>query len=503
MPSATTDRPPFGLDWLARYLPHYLTCAPSQLHLDLAADLRDFHLTRGRRLNRLAPRGSGKTVWGNTGYSAWCALEGIEPYTLVLSETATQANAFLRDVRAELEGNPAILRDYPHAAGRGPVWRDDVIRLNNGCMIQARGVGGSIRGLKNRSERPSLVIVDDPNEDEDAYSPTRRQHKLDWFNKAVLNVGSPRTNVLVLGTPIHREAIVYALAKGEQAAAWETRSYRSVIRWPDRADLWDGWRRLVMNYANPDRLAAARAFYDANRDEMDAGSEVLWPDREPIYDLMLHRVTVGESAFNCEKQDQPGTDGATEWPPELFDHPALWFDDWPDGIVFKVQSLDPSKGSGEHSKSKPGDDQAHVLLGLHRSGDWYFDCELHREPAYARRAAELAARWRPDVFVFEVNGTMGLLTAELRELLEKYAPYLLDDGRAKAKTQTHPKLARMRLVGPHLEARRVRVRRTPGGRALVDQWRDVPNGAKDDAADAAGTAAFELMVRLGLATERR
>lgn len=474
---------------MTAHLPHYLTAAPSRLHLDLADDLASLHLARGQRRNVVGPRGSGKTAWSTKGYGLYVGCERLEPYVLFLSETEGQAVSFLDAIRDELENNPAVAEHYPGACGVGPVWQQAKLRLRNGVLMQARGVGGSIRGLTNRAERPSLIIVDDPNEDADAYSPTLRRRKLDWFNKAVMAVGGPDTNVVVLGTAIHREAIVCELRGGQQSGAWQTRTYRSVIAWPTRTDLWAEWERLFANLSDPGRAATARAFYDANRAEMDAGAEVLWPGREDLYALMVHRAAVGPSAFACEKQDVPGTDGATEWPPEYFDWPGLWFDQWPHGLVCKLQSLDPSKGA----TAKPGDYQAHVLLALHRDGTLYFDAEFRREPEWVGRALEIADRWRPLVLVAEGNNTMGLLMPEFN----RRADELRKAGRGfpltcVEKNHTAPKLARIRSLGGYFSRRQVRVRNTPGGRMLVDQWRDVPTGEYDDGPDAAATAVWKL-----------
>ena len=154
-PARAGARPPFGVGWMKLHLPRFVTADLSQLHRELIADIRDMHTTRGRRENRIGPRGSGKTVWSTTGYSIYSALEGVEPFILILSGESDQATGLLRDIRDEIETNPSLAAAYPHAAGRGPVWRDNLIKLRNGCMIQARGVGGSIRGLKNLAHRPT------------------------------------------------------------------------------------------------------------------------------------------------------------------------------------------------------------------------------------------------------------------------------------------------------------------------------------------------------------
>lgn len=478
--TAPRKRPPFGLEWMRTYLPHYLTSAPSKLHLDIAADLKDFHTTRGRKENRLAPRRSGKTVWATTGYGAYCALEGVEPYTLVFSETSTQANAFLRDIRTEIEENEAIRRDYPDSAGRGTISRDDVVRLRNGCMIQARGVGGSVRGLKNRSARPSLIIGDDLNEDEDAYSPTRRGRKLEWFKKAVMNLGNPQTNMIVLGTAIHRESIVYELYRGQMAAAWRTKSYRSVIRWPDRMDLWEQWEKVAGNLGDDDRERKAREFYESNRGDMEAGAVVLWPDGEPLYELMKHRLAIGPAAFACEKGDEPGTAGATTWPADLFDHNGFWFTDWPDDIRGWGYYLDPSAG-----KTETSDFQAHVW------GGWSGKCnalcvqaDLMREPPAAMlgRAIGNAATGRrftpePKVTV-ETNGDLGFMIAEFAKQTGASGVGL------QGINNTESKRARILALDAQISRKQLRVRRTPGGAELVRQLRDDPNADHDDGPDA-------------------
>lgn len=484
--------PPFGEAWMRRHLPGFVRNAPSRLHLDLAADLSGFHLTRGRRENRIAPRGGGKTVWSTTGYITYTALEGIEPYILILSESGPQAAGFLRDIKLEIEENPALAASYPAAAGRGPIWQADLIQLRNGVRIQSRGVGGKIRGVKNRADRPSLIVGDDLNGDDDAFSPTKRRHKMEWFSRAILNLGGPHTNVITLGTAIHRQAIVYELYRGETAAAWNSKSYRSVITWPDRMDLWGAWEGVLSNLTDPDRLAHARDFYERNRAAMDKGAEVLWPAREPLYDLMLHRVAVGRAAFDSDKQDRPGTDGATEWPAEWFDWPDRWFERWPKDLVLRLQTLDPSKGITD----KPGDYQAHIWGGIDRNGTIYVDAEFRREPITecVARSLDIATLFKPSELRAEGNNTMGLLEPEF--LRQAAARFKIGRPVAAEYVEVHHgdhKLRRLRHGGKHLGTRHpdfglmVRIKNTPGGRMLVDQLRDVPNGEYDDGPDALAT----------------
>lgn len=482
------DRIPFGVDWLRAYLPHYLKDPPSRLHLDLAADLRSLSDRRGRRLCRIAPRGSAKTTWVSKAYPLYGAVEGREPLTLLLAETGDQSKKYLEAIKDELETNPALARDYPAAAGRGPVWQAHRIRLRNGCEVVARGAGGRVLGITNRDRRPTLVVVDDGNERGDAYSPTKRQRKLDWVVRDLLPAGEPGTNVVAVGTPIHREAIVCYL----RAAGWDSRSYRALARDPDRLDLWEECGRLLTDLSDPNRAETARAFYAARACAMDAGAELLWPERLSLFDLMAYRRLYGEAAYRSEYTDDPGTPEGAEWPAELFDGPGFWFTAWPDDLLCKVLALDPSKGAD----AAAGDYQAHALVGLGRDGVLYVDADLRHETpeAMCERTCYLAAEWvragRPlvDAVVLEDNGTMGLLGVAVTVAQQKTGVTLPWE----CLTNAGPKPLRIRVVSPYLHTRRVRVRNTPGGRLLVEQWKEFPFGAHDDGPDAVATAIRRL-----------
>jgi phage terminase large subunit-like protein len=478
--------PPFGLGWMHRYLGHYLTAAPSRFHLDLAADLATVEAARGQRLNYIGPRGSAKTTLISKGKPLHGAVSGTERLTLLLAETAKQSKSYLGAIKRELEGNRALARDYPDAAGRGPVWQTTHIRLRNGCEIMAAGSGGRVLGTTAGERRPTLVVVDDGNERGDAFSPTKRERKLDWLTKDVLPVGEPGTSFVVAGTPIHREALVCHL----RAAGWRTRSYSAMSREPDRLDLWRAWERIRLNLADPEREAAARVYYERHRADMDAGAELLWPERETLalYALMEYKALYGEAAYRTEYTDDPGTPEGAEWPAEYFDRPGFWFDDWPAEVALRVIALDPSKGMD----ATGGDYQAHALLALGRDGTIYVDADLRREPSEAmcRRTVELARGFAPghrvDAIVLEDNGTMGLLRAAM-DVTDgaKMLPW-------ECLTNTGRKDVRIRAVGPYLSRGQVRVRNSPGGRMLVEQWREFPFGANDDGPDAVATGLIRL-----------
>lgn len=478
---SSSERPPFGVDWMRRYLGHFMQCPLSQLHIDLANDLHDIQQERGQRRNYIAPRGSAKSSWISLGYVLYGALEGIEPLTLILAETGKQARLYLESIKTELETNPAIARDYPQSAGRGNVWQAERIRLGNGSEIVVRGSGGRVLGMRRRNRRPTLVVGDDCNERGDAYSETKRQRKIDWWTRDVMPVGEPGTNFVVAGTPIHRQAIVCHL----RDAGWKTRLYDAMTREPDRRDLWQQWERALCNLADPHREETALAMYRQHRDEMDAGAELLWPARMTLYSLMSYRAQNGESAYLSEYTSDPGAPIGAEWPSSHFDRAGFWFEDWPTILRVKCLALDPSKGS----ETGQGDYQAHAMVGIGEDGTIYVDCDLRREhpEAMVERTVRTYREWTEggrlaDRVVVEDNGTMGLISGAIQASLgANIMPW-------ECLTQVDRKDLRIRVIGPYLSQKRVRVRNTPGGRILVKQWREFPYGDHDDGPDAVATA---------------
>lgn len=484
----------FSIRWIRKYLPHYLTNEPSDLHRELVADLASLHTRRGRHLNRIAPRGSAKSTIVSKAYPLYCAVEGVEPFILLLSDAESQSNGYIDAIKHELEGNPVLAADYPAACEPGPVWQAGRIRLRNGCEVTGKGSGGRIRGVAKWNRRPTLVIIDDANTDADVFSPRQRERRLSWLNKGVMPIGEPGTNFLSVGTPIHREAIVCDLAR---QGGWETKSYRSVLTWPVRLDLWHRWELMFANLSDADRAATSRRFYESNRSDMDAGSSVLWPDRFPLYELMCKRAVMGDVAFRCEYQDEPGVSGSSEWGPESFDHTDFWVTGLPPKgeRAFTVQFLDPSKGRAD----KSSDYQAHTVACLGADGLWYCDGDMRREDPtrMATRAADLCDIWQPDCFGVEDNGTMGLIAGEIDDLVRKgrFAGVKLD-----VVTSKEPKEFRIRSLSPYICRRQIRVVGSAGGRLMVSQIRDFPNGEFDDGADSLASAVRRIELAYGWRT---
>ncbi len=473
------------LAWGQTYLPDHFSRPPSNMHRWLAEQLDLAQIMRGTKINVLGPRGGAKSTLGTLALPLRSAVECREPYIWIVSDTKHQAVAHLENIKAELTDNRRLADDFPAAAGRGLVWRDNMIVLRNGVTIEAFGTGQRLRGRRRRQHRPTLIVCDDLQNDGHTRSAVQREHSRDWFHGMLMKAGTARTNVVDLATALHRDALAMEL---HRTPGWISRVFKSIVRWPDNASLWQQWEALYADLSKPRRKTAARRFYEQNRPAMDAGAIVLWPETEDLYTLMCMRVESGRTAFEREKQNSPVNPELCEWPESYFDE-MIWFERWPERLVVKAMALDPSKGND----ARHGDFSAIVLLGVDRQGVLYVEADLARRPTpdMVADAAEWYCRRRPDVFGVEANQFQDLLVGEFEAEFRRRG--VLAARPVPIENHTS-KQVRIRRLGPYLSSHRVRFKSdSPGTRLLVEQLEMFPVGDHDDGPDA-----LEMALRLAV-----
>ena len=468
------------LGWFKHYLPHYVERGFSYMHKDFSTNV--VHQTqthRGIRYVRVAHRGSAKSSFFTLGKPLYDICTETERYIIVCADTAPQARKYLASIKVELETNEALQADYPEACGRGPTWTKNGIVTKNGICVEALGAGNPIRGRRFKQHRPSLIITDDPENDKSKYSATTREHKRDWFFNSVMKAGDQDTNYIVIGTPLHRECLVSTVMR---TPGWDRKAFRAFFRMPTRMDLWAEWEAA---YSSLEKGAEQKAdeFYNKNKEAMDDGAVVAWPELYSVLALMKMRA-MGHASFEQEMQCNPIDYSLCEWG-DMFDGDDIWFDDWPTERACTVMALDPSKGKD----ARRGDYQAIVFLVVGQDGYLYVDCDMRRRPVrqLVQDMVAYTAQEQPDVAVVESNQFQECIVHECQDaamaqqILSPIVP--LDNGNVN-------KNVRIRRLDPYVTRRRIRFkRRSRGARMLVEQMCVWPTGDHDDGPDALEMAA--------------
>lgn len=311
---------------------------PSKRIADYAGRLQR-SIENGGLLHIRFPRGAGKTTWIKIAI-LWGLSTGRIKYGVAIAASGPLAAKIIRDIWDICENGDDYAADYPEvsfpiralegmfqrAAGqtyngtRTQIRKThEEIRLpiiegaaSSGGIIIAKGAGSALRGLVDGSFRPDYVLLDDIQTRKDAMSPTKTENLIAWVQQDILGLGGD--TVLPIGmasTPIAPNDFSEQFANGELHPEWETISYPMVISWPDREYLWEEYDKIYRQTRTADSdVDPATEFYRANRDDMDAGGEVLDPEcYDPKHELsgMQHARNLliranRRDAFNAEYQ---------------------------------------------------------------------------------------------------------------------------------------------------------------------------------------------------------
>lgn len=190
-----------------------------------------------------------------------------------------------------------------------------------GHRIAAAGLTGDIRGISEVTEdlkniRPDLAIPDDPQTRESA-----RSHQQSYFRAQILTgdvayLNGPDTamSILMPATVIYRGDMVDQMLDRETYPEWHGERHAMIEEWPTNMDLWDRYSEIYKDCLRNDRpVDRANKFYEENREAMDEGCVVSWPERHNDNELSGIQAAMNlfyrnREAFMAEAQNDPTAD---------------------------------------------------------------------------------------------------------------------------------------------------------------------------------------------------
>ena len=476
------------------YFPHYFSKPSPEFHRELdaiwqqgvlkgrypltAADTKMISRLPGTRRAVAAPRGHAKSTNLTFKGTMHSTLYGYKHYPIIISDSSEQAEGFLDNIRVEFEENTAILEDFGSLAGS--VWRSNVLLTKTNIKIEAIGSGKKIRGRKHRNWRPDLIILDDVENDENVRTPEQRKKLKDWFDKAVSKSGDDYTDIVYIGTLLHYDSL---LAKTLTNPAYRSIKYKAVIQFSQADDLWQQWESIFTDLSNDDRESEALAFFQAHKEAMLEGTQVLWEEKLSYYDLMVMRVSEGEASFNSEEQNEPINPDDCLFMEEWFDYYNEAEVNFGDPAFDFFGFIDPSLG-----KTKRSDFSAIVTLAKHKGSGYMYvvDADIERRHPDRIIADVLAKeRWLRASFGHgyrklgaETNQFQWFLKEELAKASAKAGLYLP----IEEVQQTSDKVMRIQTLQPDVKNKYIKFNRRH--KRLLEQLTQFPMGAHDDGPDA-------------------
>ena len=294
------------------------------------------------------PRGSGKTVLCQAAV-LWAALIGASPFVCLIAASAERARDLLENIKIWLETNPLLHEDFPEVTypircleritnrQKGQKYKGEPTRidwssdrvvlpvikgsLSSGIVISSSGMKGSdIRGQNyaradGQVVRPQLVLVDDPQTTESAWSPSQSQRREAILAGDVLGMAGPGKKIagLMACTVIRPGDMADNILDRDKHPEWQGERTKMVYAFPDaNADkLWAQYAEIrADSLRNDGDGSQATEFYRDHRETMDAGSIVAWTQRynEDELSAIQHAMNLrlrDEAAFFAEYQNEP------------------------------------------------------------------------------------------------------------------------------------------------------------------------------------------------------
>ncbi len=370
----------------------------------------------------------------------------------------------MENIKSELEENELIIQDYGHMMG--DVWTKDSIILKNDVKIEALGSGMKIRGRRHRQYRPSLIICDDVENDQDVMSPDARLRMEQWYFKAVSKAGNQRSNLIVIGTILHYESLLSHLLANP---GYLRRRWKAVNRDSEHPELWQEWRRIYMNAANNNAKHDAQVFYELHEPEMNAGVEVLWPAKVSYRDIQEIRLIEGEEAYNSELQNDPVNPDTKQF------RNIHTYQNLPGDPTQTVMVIDPSMG-----KTARSDPSAILLVGKCMDGRKYtLEADIRRRhpDVIVADAIRYIQQYNPSVVFVEVNQFQELF----KDQFEKAAREAGLKINVKPVRQNKDKTLRIQSLQPDIDSGNILIHQSH--HILLDELEKWPFG-HDDGIDA-------------------
>jgi predicted phage terminase large subunit-like protein len=249
-------------------------------------------LSTENKFGAVAPRGHAKSTIINIADNLFDICNGYEPYIVIFSDTPEQATEHLGAIVEELEGNELIHEFYGHLYEARKVgemnkekWTQSVIITKNGVKVEAKGWRSKTRGMRWKENRPSKIVIDDIENDEDVNSPLMRLKLRNIFEKRILNLGEPETKYRFIGTVLHYDSLLMNEYKNPRPN-WCWKFYDALkslggsyadVDTMSGTPLWPEWWSLERLKAKKDEIGSIPFNQEFRNNPLDSTSQVLKP----------------------------------------------------------------------------------------------------------------------------------------------------------------------------------------------------------------------------------
>lgn len=427
------------------YFPHYFTAPDGKIH----EEMHEFCRIGNKSINALAiPRKFGKSTNVTFVEPIHQAIFEISPFTIILTDTKELSEQFLAYIKLEFEENIRLRQDFGDLVTKG-LWEKDDIVIAGKARIWAAGSNQNIRGQRFRNFRPTLMLLDDMDNDINVLNKKlvkRRFEKLlsAWYpslddNGTMTMIGTMIDKISLLGLTI--DHINEKAAEIEEEFGVKTMNAR------------------VYSAITPT-------------------GESLWPEGMPLELLLRIKKQVGPVAWAKEFMNKPLDT-------------AIFKQDWfqiyePEIVVSRKRYWSYFSGSDPSARETERHDyKAHVVVAQDRDTKDIYVVEAWIQHAslsdFNEAFFDYYMEYRMGLSLYEENSYQMYLKQELQKLMKSRGLYPNIQGI----THTQDKTFRISRLEPWVERGDIKFLKHHSDQdLLMEQLHFLGGNYNDDGADA-------------------
>lgn len=196
--------------WFEWHFPMYAKSPCAPYHIEMADliinnDILDILLE--------IYRSGAKSVHADMGIPLYLYYTKNLFFMLLIGQTVDKGKKLISDIQAQLQFNQRLLNDYGSRYKYGD-WSEGDFSTIDGVKFVSRGFRQSVRGLREQSERPDYIVLDDIDSHELCNNEKRSRKAYEWVwedLKGTFDEGSKRKRFVCANNNFHKNTIINQL----------------------------------------------------------------------------------------------------------------------------------------------------------------------------------------------------------------------------------------------------------------------------------------------------
>lgn len=437
-------------------IPNMFSAPSPAFHQQIADVLLKPH---EKQVNIIAPRGHAKSSIVGGVYPLYHLMfdEGKKLIVLV-SRTQDHAVKLLGTIKDVLDYSQQFRSLFGYwGMNSARSWAKTEVELKDGSMIICKGTGQQLRGIKVGNQRPTLIIVDDPEDENNTKTSEAMEGNLRWLlQSAVPSLDPMKGKIAVIGTPQHQRCLVETL---KEMKGWNNMHFA-----PDMGNnkaLWEDWQPISKLKAKKEELESINRVSVFYREYL---CEIVG-DEDQLFKEKYIKYYKGELEFN---NDNEAFIRFTEKEGDAFNELVP---------VNIFMGIDPAS-----STKKTADYSTIVSVAVDKQNNKYV------LPYYRKRSTPMkladniiswAKKYKPSKTRVETVGYQEMLREYLRTRADEEGIFI--SGLEIKENPRNSKSARLETLEPHFAQGKVYLLEEQG--ELKDELLMYPRGKHDDLLD--------------------